>query len=351
MSARSPDGLRAVCCSLMVCSTIAVGLRFYTRKMQQFPLKADDVFALLAVISFITGAACVLRLVDLRLLGYSHADIPPSEFVNKAKQFAALDFSFETTVNFAVAFVKLSALLFYRRLFSSPGTTPTMDRFILTTVIFVILWLLTITILTFLQCGTHLSAYWEGPAAEDKYCKITEPFYLASPLSNLLLECWILILPLPKIIKLRTSLAKRLSVMGVFLLAFVGLGASFARTIITGEVMLGGDQYSINRNRGIASTVCTYLTVLEGGISVVAVNLPTLWYLCTDSFTEPAKHTFRRVISKASLHTDRFHSSSHGSKNARVISSKTSSVSHDEESISTTELVPYRTIQREFESI
>ncbi|KAF2152228.1 hypothetical protein K461DRAFT_321274 [Myriangium duriaei CBS 260.36] len=302
MSDRTSTGLEAVSISLMTLSTIAVGLRFYTRRAQSLPLKADDGFALLGLVTYIVGAACVLRMVTLKVIGYSRKDVPAVELVPKMKVYTELDLSYETATNLTATFVKLSVLFFYRRMFSVPGQTHTTDRLIFGTMFVVLAWVLVFIVLTFLQCGTHLSAYWEGDAAENKYCKITEPLYLALPLSNMLLEFWILLLPIPKVMKLRTSLTKRLSVIGVFVLAFAGLGASFARTIISGEMLYGGSRYSINNDRGIASTVYVFLTMLEVGISMVAMNLPTLWYLCTDALP---KDLLRSVLSLSSLRSFR----------------------------------------------
>ncbi|GAM83775.1 hypothetical protein ANO11243_017650 [Dothideomycetidae sp. 11243] len=157
MSAQSKDGLEAATASFIALSTIAVGLRIYTRKSQRLPFKADDGFAVLALLSL----------------------------------------TFETAMNLAATFIKLSALAFYWRHFALPGCNPWIKRVIIGTAIVVSLWPIIIITVTFLQCGTHLAAYWQG--TEDVYCHITKPFYPTIPLTILILDLWILMIPIPKV--------------------------------------------------------------------------------------------------------------------------------------------------------
>lgn len=82
--------------------------------------------------------------------------------------------------------------------------------------------------------------------------------------------------------------------------------------------MYGGDNFLINRDRGVAATEYEFLTVLEAGLCLVAVNLPTLWYLCTDAFTENALYTLRSALSKASLGSNRSKTSDGSDRKARV---------------------------------
>lgn len=110
------------------------------------------------------------------------------------------------------------------------------------TIIVVILWLLVFQFLTGFQCGTHFSALWDGYYVQ--YCTISFPFLYGLVISDFLLDIWILVLPIPgvrqtsvysltvvwflaadvhiiQILRLHTTLQRKLSIIGIFLLAFV----------------------------------------------------------------------------------------------------------------------------------
>ncbi|GAM91064.1 hypothetical protein ANO11243_091110 [Dothideomycetidae sp. 11243] len=242
MSADSKAGLGAICGSLMTLSTTSVFLRLYTRKAQKFAIQADDGFACLGLARACsdvgTIACCQSRLlmdvvVHIKYVGYSSKDVPESVqdsevgakvlfsllLAETASDTQQVQLTYETATILTVAFVKLSALFFYRRVFHTPGVTHWTNRVLLGTVALVISWLVTYIVLTFIQCKSHLDAYWKDvPGAA---CRLRWPLYLSLPITNLILDVWILLLLVHDVARLRVSMRKRLSVMGVFLLAFV----------------------------------------------------------------------------------------------------------------------------------
>ncbi|GAM91100.1 hypothetical protein ANO11243_091470 [Dothideomycetidae sp. 11243] len=242
MSYHSRDGLLAVTGSLLGLSTITVGLRFVARRHQRLPIKVDDVMAVVALAS-----------------------------------------------------IKISAVLFYRRIFHIDGLRSKLDVASIITIPIVIIWAILYTIFQYTECGTHLSAFWLGTAAE--YCNLTAPFEISMVVTDLALDLWILAMPLPQvstttvtltvhtdrhqILRLHVTNAKKLSVVGVFLLAFVGVGASVARVVVYSQVYGGGVAYLSTHDEGVMATTTYYLDLLETGISCVAVNLPTLWHVIT----------------------------------------------------------------------
>ena len=102
---------------------------------------------------------------------------------------------YNATAAMTVGFVKLSALLYYRRLFCISGLHRVIDVLILGSVIAVVLWLLTYTTFPFVQCGSHIAAQWNGTF--DQYCLPHESaYFLSLCTSNLILDVWILVLPM-----------------------------------------------------------------------------------------------------------------------------------------------------------
>ena len=102
------------------------------------------------------------------------------------------------TVNFfqigTLGITKISGLFFFRRIFCVVSRT-IFGALTLVTVAIVALWTVTFLVLTALQCGTHFDALW-SPAAYKQYCHISYPFLLALTISDLLLDVWILCLPI-----------------------------------------------------------------------------------------------------------------------------------------------------------
>lgn len=62
------------------------------------------------------------------------------------------------------------------------------------------LWAVTMIFMNSFQCGTHISALWDSEEAYLKFCAAINPKYTeASALSNVLLDVFILALPIPKV--------------------------------------------------------------------------------------------------------------------------------------------------------
>ena len=67
----------------------------------------------------------------------------------------------------------------------------------MTTAVIVVLWLVTFLFLTGFQCGLHFSSLWDGTYLQ--YCTISFPFLYGLVISDLLLDVWILALPVPEV--------------------------------------------------------------------------------------------------------------------------------------------------------
>lgn len=113
----------------------------------------------------------------------------------------------------------------------------------LATIVIVVVWLVVFQFLTGFQCGTHFSALWDGTYTE--YCTISFPFLYGLAVSDFLLDIWILALPVPRIIQLQASMQRKLAIIGIFLLAFVGLGASITRMVTYIVIENGGPLYFV----------------------------------------------------------------------------------------------------------
>ena len=110
--------------------------------------------------------------------------------------------------------VKLSILTFYYRIF----ITRVFRRVVLATIVFIALWILTITIVLALECRPT-AKFW-NPLLPGKCFNLVAVSYFTN-ITNLLTDLWIFFLPIPVIWGLQISKEKRLGLCGVFL---IGLG-------------------------------------------------------------------------------------------------------------------------------
>lgn len=148
----------------------------------------------------------------------------------------------------SLACSKLSALFFYRRIFCVGGKGHWFDKCIIGTIMIVVLWLVVFQFLMGFQCGTHFSAAWDGNY--KKYCTFSFPYLYGFTISDFLLDIWILSLLVPRVLQLNTKLSKKLAVIGVFFLTFVGVFASGARMVQYIESERVGPSYFIHHDQG-----------------------------------------------------------------------------------------------------
>ncbi|KAI0006530.1 hypothetical protein F4779DRAFT_596223 [Xylariaceae sp. FL0662B] len=226
-------------------------------------------------ISYIGSAIYVITMVHNKVLGYSSHDFTAEELQAMGKTDMVSEISLDVLTNTTLAFVKLSALFFYRRIFCSAGGRLTaFNAATWATIVVVVLWLLVFQFLAGFQCGTHFSALWDGSYLQ--YCTISFPFLYGLVISDFLLDVWILALPIPSILRLHTTPQRKLSIIGIFLLALVGLGASIARMVQYIKIELGGPDYLLHTDYQRLITQSFFFTMFEAGMALIAVNLPSL---------------------------------------------------------------------------
>lgn len=177
---------------------------------------------------------------------YFTRETHPSTIARLKLTQAQLQIAWDVLSNASLACIKLSALYFYRRIFCVGGLRQWFDIASLITVALVVLWLFVFSFLAGFQCGLHFSALWDGTYTE--YCTISFPFLYGLAVSDFLLDIWIIVLPIPRVLQLHASLSKKLGIIGVFLLAFAGLGFSIARMATYITIENGGALYFIHHD-------------------------------------------------------------------------------------------------------
>ena len=96
----------------------------------------------------------------------------------------------------AYGLIKLSILAFYRRLFVS-GSRTIFDITSKVLAVVVFLWTITFIIIIIFDCGLQVWANWGSLYAQDAYCPIAFTSEYGLAISDLILDIFVILLPLP----------------------------------------------------------------------------------------------------------------------------------------------------------
>lgn len=188
----------------LVCIVLATA-RLYVRWLQKQRLGLDDWMAALAVIFLIGTGACLMTGQQLGVMGYPMpvpAGTEASEAYTLFNQayitLAKIQFAFQFLQCFQFAFVKSSAVFFFRRIFVSHRGT-TMDWASTIMLVLINLWSVSFLIALIFGCGKNVAIHW-GPLQqlEASGCDGITPEE-ANLISDPILDFFILVLPLPSV--------------------------------------------------------------------------------------------------------------------------------------------------------
>ncbi|TGO38622.1 hypothetical protein BHYA_0071g00330 [Botrytis hyacinthi] len=327
MSTTSHEGLTAVASSMLALSTVSIALRFHSRRVQKAPLKTDDWIMIPCLL--LLGGTCGTALygTNKKILGYPTPS-DKSLALETAPIASKLYFAFDLFSILTLGCVKISALCFYYRIFCEHGRRTAFRILVIISIVICSLWVAAFCILLGLSCGSHFSALWTSSKAVFlQYCG-TRPhqFLLSLSISDFILDFWIIVLPIPQILTIKTTLTRRFAIIGVFLLAFVlvithsELALKMLVLITTGfprprkltqdfpikgtelsRARLAWEDHQSNRQYIVTNTKSIYLSILEVGLSCVAVNLPSLYYLSHKVTPENVLRSVRSIISLRSI--------------------------------------------------
>jgi hypothetical protein len=127
----------------------------------------------------------------------------------------------------ANATIKLSILLFYRRIFCTDGAAPRFDRLLKWSIIFVALWGLGYLILAIFIC-TPIRAAWSLEQIPSQRCYNNEG-YQSHGINEVILDVYLLILPQWKIWRLNIPPRQKFAVGVVMSFAAVAVAAGTMR--------------------------------------------------------------------------------------------------------------------------
>ncbi|KAE8421554.1 hypothetical protein BDV36DRAFT_292202 [Aspergillus pseudocaelatus] len=258
--------------------------RFYARYLQRVAYAVDDYLIILSLIASLGQSALYIVLLKIGGLGYhlEYVMQTPEKLVNLQKGLVAnqiLDFPFTVTP------AKISILLFYIRIFSTPK----------------------FRMIGWFYCPWPRD---RGLFRGDIPMFPCAAFYRYVSPPNILTDVLILVMPMPFVWKLHTRMTQKLALTGVFLLGGLGTVASILRmTIFFQENALTDPTW--------ASVDLGIWTVLEAGIIIISACLPSIWPLIVRILP-------RRLVSKHSSSKARGHRYTASNVKAKVGDGRTS---------------------------
>lgn len=236
LSENKQNNLRSLLVAMIVLPTVVVAIRFWSRylspafSISHMPTRFwwDDWTALTATVSndnqahgsspthdpkILNVAVCVLglRLVDLGM--GLHIQIVPQKNLEPFLKLLWVEyFLFDT----GTAVAKTSALFFYARVL---GVMNRWFKYTLWVVHFAnAAWLIGILFGVIFECSPIQKAW---KVALEGTCVNTQMLWLASGITSLLIDCVILLMPLPLLWKLQMKKTRKLQVCGVFLCGYM----------------------------------------------------------------------------------------------------------------------------------
>ena len=116
---------------------------------------------------------------------------------------------------FGLSTVKIAILLFYLRLF---GFHRYFRRVLYSTAALVTSWFIGKTFVAIFRCSPVSAAFDPDPFHQKAHCFHKEAYLILTALLDVLLDIWVLILPLPMVWKLQLSQRQKYCLSGIFLL-------------------------------------------------------------------------------------------------------------------------------------
>ncbi|PYH96571.1 hypothetical protein BO71DRAFT_397031 [Aspergillus ellipticus CBS 707.79] len=263
--AGTPDrgpGVRALFIVLLVCTTLMTLTRIVSKIVTKQRWWWDDLFALLSWPAEVIILSTLIAWVSLGL-GLHEEFVEaqdPSLLIRGAKYFYVCIFFFDASI----CLPKLSALFLYARVFNNKNPALRIQLWILGTL--TVCWLISAVLVTVWQCSPIPKAW--NPTIPGT-CVNTFAWYTATATLSCAMDIWILIIPVPLIWGLNSSLRRRIYLLVAFVLTYSVIVVSIGRMIATVQIIP-----KVAEDETWNLTTYLYWATLEGSLSIISISVP-----------------------------------------------------------------------------
>ncbi|KAF2729477.1 hypothetical protein EJ04DRAFT_527783 [Polyplosphaeria fusca] len=231
-------------------SLASIVLRWFARARPKIGWKADDWWV--AVTWIIASAISIIIWVHIPLVGVDYI----KDSVKESNVHAArMTWSLSLCMQVSLATVKISVLLFYKRIF---GTTSKFAIAVWIGLVVVSVWGIICSLLHTFVCDP-ISSCWKG-GGSYRYDQLE--LSLARAITSFILDVVILLYPIPKIVQLHISLSRKIAVALIFALGFFSCIASIIRLYYVKETVAASSSKAAGWS-AISSLPC-YGTLFRG---------------------------------------------------------------------------------------
>ncbi|CAD6448222.1 233e18dd-bbc7-4aaf-9392-5be7a1c50f53 [Sclerotinia trifoliorum] len=269
--------------------TATVGLRIYARNLKKV---------------FVIGmGVAIMAEVGLKQLGYPAP--APSTQIGKPDSNIAF-WPGELLQIPALGLVKLSLILFYRRVFTRNAA----PRFNIVTwfmILIILLWTLSFFFSILFICGLDFAAYWTSTVVEKAHCVDTDRLHNAFAISDVVTDFVIICLPVPMIFGLHLTVARKIGILAIFSLGALTIAASIVRMIVF--IQATAVNYDPHADFEFICTSGLYWSMIESGLGIIAACLPAQYGLLNTKGVQSLVASVQSAISLRSIRSSSQHPS------------------------------------------
>ncbi|KAI1744596.1 hypothetical protein F4680DRAFT_443871 [Xylaria scruposa] len=233
-----------------------LALRFWSARIARRKLSLDDLAVVIAfmMMAVLSGSG---YWGIFNGLGKHITTLTPEQLTIQVKLLLICEF----TYLLGVAFIKLSMLFLYHRIY----TTPTFKRWVYFVIVLDVIYIIAFIPIFLTNC-IPLSQYWDPKPTG--WCRDTVISDSATVAGNLLLDIFVLGLPLPVLWRLQMSVRDKITVTAMFSIGIVTVALVLWRLGVTTATRASADW---------TSTLCQVglIAELELHLGILAVCIPT----------------------------------------------------------------------------
>ncbi|CVL06459.1 uncharacterized protein FPRN_05236 [Fusarium proliferatum] len=251
----------SICFPLAV---LSVSLRSLSRVLAKNPFWWDDWFALIGL--FMAGGFCTCLLICLPSLDLISGKEPiTTELMSHTAKVA---YAAELIYYCNQLSLKFSILMFYWRIF---GQSNYIRRSIYYMGVCIILWFIASFLVSALQC-VPVQANWDPIAKQQPGVKCVDlnGFFFGTSIPNIMADLFLVVLPIPQVIKLKITTAQKVFVILFFILGGFVVITSIVRLELITTVNFA--TFAVN----FSHVNAVVWTMVENCCGVISVCLPSL---------------------------------------------------------------------------
>ena len=129
-----------------------------------------------------------------------------------------LQFAFELIYSAIFTCIKISILLFYRRVFPPEATTPRFQLLLKLTMVVCLLWWFIITIVIIFECTPVPYAWTQVYVEKEGHCINWPGALFAGAATNVVIDIMMLTLPVSNVWRMQIRREQKFAISGIFLL-------------------------------------------------------------------------------------------------------------------------------------